>query len=61
MVGFLGLNGAGKTTAMRAVFGLVEPDAGAVLWNGLPIGLAERLPLRLHAGGARAVPEDAGR
>ncbi len=43
MVGFLGPNGAGKTTTMRAVFGLVEPDAGTVLWYGLPIGMPERL------------------
>ena len=43
MLGFLGPNGAGKTTTMRAIFGLVEPDAGAVLWDGRPIGLAERL------------------
>ena len=43
MLGFLGPNGAGKTTAMRAVFGLVEPDGGEVLWDGQPIGLAERL------------------
>jgi ABC-2 type transport system ATP-binding protein len=43
MLGFLGPNGAGKTTAMRTVFGLVEPDAGTVHWNGLPIGLTERL------------------
>jgi ABC-2 type transport system ATP-binding protein len=43
MLGFLGPNGAGKTTAMRTVFGLVEPDAGDVLWDGRPIGLAERL------------------
>ncbi len=43
MLGFLGPNGAGKTTAMRAAFGLVELDAGQVLWNGRPIGLAERL------------------
>ncbi len=43
MLGFLGPNGAGKTTSMRAVFGLVAPDAGQVLWDGRPIGLAERL------------------
>ncbi|MGZ4319721.1 MAG: ABC transporter ATP-binding protein [Gaiellaceae bacterium] len=43
MLGFLGPNGAGKTTAMRAVFGLVRLDAGELLWEGRPIGLAERL------------------
>jgi ABC-2 type transport system ATP-binding protein len=43
MVGFLGLNGAGKTTAMRTVFGLVDPDAGAVRWDGRQISLAERM------------------
>jgi ABC-2 type transport system ATP-binding protein len=43
VLGFLGPNGSGKTTAMRAVFGLVEPDAGALLWGGRPIGLTERL------------------
>ena len=43
MLGFLGPNGAGKTTTMRAIFGLVELDTGAVLWDGRPIGEAERL------------------
>ena len=43
MLGFLGPNGAGKTTTMRAVFGLVELDAGEVLWDGCPVGLPERL------------------
>ena len=43
VLGFLGPNGAGKTTAMRSVFGLVEPDAGEVLWEGRPVGLLERL------------------
>jgi ABC-2 type transport system ATP-binding protein len=43
MVGFLGPNGAGKTTAMRTVFGLVEADAGDVLWDGRPITLDERM------------------
>jgi ABC-2 type transport system ATP-binding protein len=43
MLGFLGPNGAGKTTTMRAVFGLVELDAGELLWDSRPIALAERL------------------
>jgi ABC-2 type transport system ATP-binding protein len=42
LTGFLGRNGAGKTTAMRAVFGLVELDRGAVRWNGTRIGPQER-------------------
>ena len=43
MLGFLGANGAGKTTAMRAVFGLVGLDSGAVSWDGAPIGRHERV------------------
>jgi ABC-2 type transport system ATP-binding protein len=43
MLGFLGPNGAGKTTTMRAIFGLVELDAGDVLWDGRPIALEDRL------------------
>jgi ABC-2 type transport system ATP-binding protein len=43
VLGFLGPNGAGKTTTMRAIFGLVDVDDGEVLWNGQPIGLAQRL------------------
>jgi ABC-2 type transport system ATP-binding protein len=34
VVGFLGPNGSGKTTAMRAVFGLVGLQAGVVRWRG---------------------------
>jgi ABC-2 type transport system ATP-binding protein len=43
MLGFLGPNGAGKTTAMRVVFGLLSLDAGALEWDGRPIGPRERL------------------
>jgi ABC-2 type transport system ATP-binding protein len=43
MLGFLGPNGAGKTTTMRAIFGLVQLDAGEVLWDRSPIRLADRL------------------
>jgi ABC-2 type transport system ATP-binding protein len=34
ILGFLGRNGAGKTTAMRSVFGLVQPDSGSVSYDG---------------------------
>ena len=33
LLGFLGPNGSGKTTSMRAVFGLVGLDAGRVTWH----------------------------
>jgi ABC-2 type transport system ATP-binding protein len=42
VVGFLGPNGSGKTTTMRAVFGLVALDSGSVRWNGQPIHAAAR-------------------
>jgi ABC-2 type transport system ATP-binding protein len=36
VLGFVGPNGAGKTTAMRIALGVLEPDAGEVLWRGQP-------------------------
>src|SRR5487761_262901 len=42
VVGFLGPNGAGKTTTMRAVFGLIDLDAGEVLWNGSRVRQEDR-------------------
>lgn len=42
MFGFVGANGAGKTTAMRIVLGVLEADAGEVLWGGKPLGPRER-------------------
>jgi ABC-2 type transport system ATP-binding protein len=33
--GFLGANGAGKTTAMRIVLDILRPDSGTVAWNGM--------------------------
>ena len=32
--GFLGQNGAGKSTTMRMLLGLIHPDSGKVLING---------------------------
>src|SRR5215203_1171530 len=42
LVGLVGPNGAGKTTTMRALLGVVEPDAGTVRWHGEEVGLALR-------------------
>ncbi|NND85043.1 MAG: ATP-binding cassette domain-containing protein [Acidimicrobiia bacterium] len=42
MLGFLGPNGSGKTTTMRAVFGLVLPQSGEVRWDGEPITSVRR-------------------
>lgn len=36
--GLLGSNGAGKTTAMRLIMGILLPDGGGVTWRGQPIG-----------------------
>ena len=35
-VAFVGTNGAGKSTTMRLVNGLLKPDAGQVLIDGVP-------------------------
>jgi len=43
LTGFLGRNGAGKTTAMRSIFGLVTPDGGQVRWDGQAIDEPARL------------------
>ena len=35
--GLLGANGAGKTSLMRMIAGIVKPTAGEILYDGLPI------------------------
>ncbi|QLK86698.1 ABC transporter ATP-binding protein [Staphylococcus sp. 17KM0847] len=37
MLGFLGRNGAGKTTSFRMILGLTEPTTGEITYNGKPI------------------------
>jgi branched-chain amino acid transport system ATP-binding protein len=51
----IGANGAGKTTVMRAVSGLVRPRAGQILFDGRDI--AGRAAHRIAAAGLRQVPE----
>ena len=42
LFGFVGRDGAGKTTTMRIVLGVLAPDAGEVRWDGRPLNLAAR-------------------
>lgn len=42
MFGFVGSNGAGKTTAMRIALGVLAADSGEVRWNGAPLTLHTR-------------------
>jgi ABC-2 type transport system ATP-binding protein len=51
--GFVGANGAGKTTTMRVVLGVLEADAGSVIWDGSPITFAARRRIGY-------IPEDRG-
>jgi branched-chain amino acid transport system ATP-binding protein len=55
-VGLLGRNGAGKSTTLKALMGLVPPSAGAVSFKGVP--LAGLLPHRVARLGLGYVPED---
>lgn len=40
--GFVGSNGAGKTTAMRIMLGVMSADSGTVSWNGAPLDFTAR-------------------
>ncbi len=35
----LGENGAGKSTLVKMLYGLLQPDAGRILWRGRPVAL----------------------
>jgi gliding motility-associated transport system ATP-binding protein len=42
VVGFLGPNGAGKSTTMRMITQFIEPDAGSIRLDGVPLDDAGR-------------------
>jgi len=56
VIGLLGRNGVGKSTTLKTVMGLVQPSAGKVMFEDLPItGLP---PHKLARLGIAYVPED---
>jgi ABC-2 type transport system ATP-binding protein len=42
IVGFVGRNGSGKTTTMRITLGVLQPDAGNVVWRDRPVDAVTR-------------------
>jgi len=42
LTGFVGANGSGKTTAMRILMGVLEPDQGGVQLDGRPVTADDR-------------------
>ena len=55
IVTLIGANGAGKSTTLRAISGLLAPTAGRILLDGRPIH--GRSPHEIHARGIGHVPE----
>lgn len=49
-VAFVGTNGAGKSTTMRLMNGLLKPDAGQVLIDGVPTSDLRTSELARHVG-----------
>src|SRR5947209_19330030 len=39
ILALLGDNGAGKSTTVKTISGVVQPDSGTLLWNGEPVDL----------------------
>src|SRR3569623_1788518 len=42
VTGFIGINGAGKSTTLRCALGLLKPDAGKIFLFGAPFDLTSR-------------------
>jgi ABC-2 type transport system ATP-binding protein len=51
--GFLGANGAGKTTMFRLILGILEASKGTIRWNGEPINYS-------NSDGIGYLPEERG-
>lgn len=54
IVALMGQNGAGKSTALKAIFGLAPVAAGKILWHGAPI---RPVPHEIVRRGVAFVPQ----
>jgi branched-chain amino acid transport system ATP-binding protein len=55
VVALIGTNGAGKSTILKTISGLISPSGGEILYNGIPIHT--HAPHRLIDAGIAHVPE----
>ncbi|MDT2828486.1 MAG: ABC transporter ATP-binding protein [Enterococcus viikkiensis] len=55
IVSLIGANGAGKTTILRTISGLIQPSKGTIQFEGNPI--QKRAPRKIVAEGISQVPE----
>jgi ABC-2 type transport system ATP-binding protein len=58
ITGFIGANGAGKSTTLKAIIGLIRPDAGVVELFGRPNSFAARARLGFLPEERGLVPRD---
>ncbi len=58
IISLIGHNGAGKTTCLKAIFGLIPVKNGAVIFNG--VDLTRRDPAARVKGGMSLVPQERG-
>ncbi len=58
VTGLVGLNGAGKSTVMKAAYGFLPPRSGRILYDGGDI--TGRAPHRMAALGMWLIPQEGG-
>lgn len=56
ITGFIGRNGAGKSTTLKALLQIVHPDAGKILFFGEDISACERERIGFVSGGVHFYP-----
>ena len=55
IITLIGANGAGKSTMLNAIIGLVRPDSGKITWNGKDITFGD--PKDIVSQGLAMIPE----